>query len=274
MPIIYLDSPDDPRVVDYRALPTPDATRARGLFVAEGRLVVQRLLEDRRHRVRSLLVSPSACEALEPSLARLESTVPVYVCAVRQFLDITGFDIHRGCLALAERPARLAPLAAVEDAHLVLVLERVANADNVGGVFRNAAAFGAGAVLLSPGCCDPLYRKAVRTSMAAALRVRFAWMDDWPGGLSALKSAGFCLLALTPREPALTLDEFARQPRPDRVALLVGAEGSGLTAEAEAAADWRLRIPISAAVDSLNLSVAAGIALARLSRLTNSADLA
>jgi tRNA G18 (ribose-2'-O)-methylase SpoU len=274
MPIIHLDTPDDPRAAEYRELPTPGATRARGLFVAEGRLVVQRLIEERRHRVRSLLLSPAALQALERTLEQLDASVPVYVCAVRQFVDVTGFNIHRGCLALAERPAMLTPVEAVQRAPLVVVLEGVANADNVGGVFRSAAAFGAGAVLLGPGCCDPLYRKAIRTSMAAALRIPFALIDDWPNGLSALTAMGYCLLALTPREPAVALDEFASRPRPDRVALLLGAEGSGLTPAAEAFAGCRVRIPISTAVDSLNLSVAAGIALARLSRLTNAADLA
>jgi tRNA G18 (ribose-2'-O)-methylase SpoU len=274
MPLIHLETPDDPRATEYRDLPTPGATRARGLFVAEGRLVVQRLLEERRHRVRSLLLSPAALHALQPSLTRLDASVPVYVCGIRHFLDITGFNIHRGCLALAERPALLTPREAVGAAPLVVVLENVANADNVGGVFRSAAAFGAGAVLFSPGCCDPLYRKAIRTSMAASLRVPFSSIDDWPNGLSALTSMEYCLVALTPREPAVTLDQFARQPRPDRLALLLGAEGSGLTPAAEALAVCRVRIPISAAVDSLNVSVAAGIALARLSRLTKSTDLA
>jgi tRNA G18 (ribose-2'-O)-methylase SpoU len=271
---ITIETADDPRVADYRDLSASDSIRARGLFVAEGRLVVERLIADRRYGVRSLLLSPAAAAALVMSLTKLDADVPVYVCAVRHFLGITGFDIHRGCLALVERPPQLNALDIVTHADLIVVLERVANADNVGGVFRNAAAFGAAAVLLSPGCCDPLYRKAIRTSMAASLKVPFAWADDWPGALSALKSLGFTLLALTPREPALSLDEFVQRPRAGRVALLVGAEGAGLTAPVEAAADWRVRIPIAADVDSLNLSVAAGIALSRLSRLTNLSDLA
>jgi tRNA G18 (ribose-2'-O)-methylase SpoU len=121
-------------------------------------------------------------------------------------------------------------------------------------------------VLLSPTCCDPLYRKAIRTSMGASLRVAFARASewDWPGVLARLRAAGFTLVALSPREPAMTLDTFAARPRPSRVALIVGTEGAGVTPEVEAQADCRVRIPISDAVDSLNLAVATGIALQRL----------
>lgn len=274
MPQIHIDSSDDPRVSEYRHLAAPESIRSRGHFVAEGRLVVQRLIEDGRYGVRSLLVSPTARHALEPSLARLDPCVPVYVCALDLFLDITGFNIHRGCLALVERPPPTPAADVLALTDLVVVLEGVANADNVGGVFRNAAAFGAGAVLLSPGCCDPLYRKAVRTSMAATLTIPFARIDDWPGGLTVLRAAGFALVALTPREPATSLDDFVRCAPPQRIALMVGAEDAGLTAAVVATADHRVRIPISQEVDSLNLSVATGIALSRLSRLTNLADFA
>jgi tRNA G18 (ribose-2'-O)-methylase SpoU len=266
---------DDPRLADYGAMARPESLRARGLFVAEGRLVVERLLGDSRYVVRSLLLGRAAFAALEGSLSSLDTNVPIYVCRVDQFFGITGFNIHRGCLGLVERPGDT-PLGQILDAaDLVVVLEEVVNADNVGGVFRNADAFGAGGVLLTPGCCDPLYRKAVRTSMAAALRVPFARLEHWPAELEALRAHGFALVALTPRAPGLTLDQFARR-RPERVALIVGAEGEGLQPSTEAAADYRVRIPIRPQVDSLNLSVATGIALsrlARLSRLTNLADL-
>jgi tRNA G18 (ribose-2'-O)-methylase SpoU len=158
----------------------------------------------------------------------------------------------------------------LRDARLVVALEDVANADNVGGVFRNVAAFGADAVLLSPSCCDPFYRKAIRTSMAATLRVPFVRINAWPEGLSDLRTRGFTLVALTPREPAQALDAFARAARPDRLVLLVGAEGAGLSPAVERAAHVRLRIPVRPVVDSLNLAVATGIAL---SRLTRAADL-
>src|SRR6185295_3279766 len=146
-------------------------------------------------------------------------------------------------------------------ARTVIVVEGVTNPDNVGGVFRNAAAFGADAVLLSPTSCDPLYRKAIRTSMAAAIRVPFARAVDWPGALTQVRAAGFTIVALTPREPSETLEAFASRPRPARLALVVGAEGAGLTPAVEATADHRVRIPIGDDVDSLNLAVAVGIAL-------------
>ena len=146
----------------------------------------------------------------------------------------------------------------------MVLLEGVTNADNVGAVFRNAAAFAAGAVLLTPACCDPLYRKAIRTSMAATLRVPYARIDDWPGALARVRSLGFQIVALTPREPAEDLERFVERGRPERLLLMVGTEGEGLSAAAEADADVRVRIPIDATVDSLNLGVAAGIALYRL----------
>ena len=134
----------------------------------------------------------------------------------------------------------------------------------MGGVFRNAAAFGVDAVLLSPACCDPMYRKAIRTSMAATLSVPFATLDDWPGALSGIGRLGFTIVALTPRPPAQDLDEFAREHRSERLALLLGSEGNGLTDDVERFADYRVRIPISDRVDSLNVAVAAGIAMYRL----------
>jgi tRNA G18 (ribose-2'-O)-methylase SpoU len=266
MPQIRLDRADDPRVQEYRAVSEPELVRDSGLFVAEGRLVVRRVIEDGRYRVRSLLLSEAARRDLEPVLGRLAEDVPIYICAAGDFLTIAGFDIHRGCLALVRRPAILSAENVLGTARVVVVLEAVANADNVGGVFRNAAAFGADAVLLSPTCCDPLYRKAIRTSMAATLQVPFARMEDWPHGLAALGVRGFTIVGLTPRAPAQSLDSFAAS-RPARIALLVGNEGAGLSREAEAAAHHLVRVPIRPDVDSLNLVVATGIVLSRLTSL-------
>jgi tRNA G18 (ribose-2'-O)-methylase SpoU len=266
MPQIRLERADDPRVQEYRAVSEPELVRDSGLFVAEGRLVVRRVIEDGRHCVRSLLLSDVARRDLEPVLACLAEDVPIYICAARDFLTITGFDIHRGCLALVRRPAILSAENLLDTARVVVILEAVANADNVGGVFRNAAAFGADAVLLSPSCCDPLYRKAIRTSMAATLQVPFARMADWPRGLAALGARGFTTVGLTPRAPAQSLDSFAASA-PARIALLVGNEGAGLSREAEAAAHHLVRVPIRPDVDSLNLVVATGIVLSRLTSL-------
>jgi tRNA G18 (ribose-2'-O)-methylase SpoU len=146
----------------------------------------------------------------------------------------------------------------------VIALEAVANADNGGGVFRNAAAFGADAVLLRPSCCDPLYRKAIRTSMAATLRVPFARIQNWPRGLEVLAARRFSVVGLSPRA-GRSIDDDA-VGRSERLALLVGNEGAGLTAEAERRAHYLVRIPIRREVDSLNLAVATGIALSRLTK--------
>jgi tRNA G18 (ribose-2'-O)-methylase SpoU len=186
------------------------------------------------------------------------------VCDAGDFVHITGYDIHRGCLALVERPPAAALHDVLRPARLVAVLESVTNADNVGGVFRTTAAFGADAVVLSPTCCDPLYRKAIRTSMAATLGVPFVRLTEWPEPLSQMRAAGFTLVALTPREPSETLETFASRARPDKLALVLGTEGGGLSPAVEATADFRVRIPIRSEVDSLNLVVAAGIALHRL----------
>jgi len=269
MPVVRISGADDPRVSAYRSVTDPELMRARGLFVAEGRLVVERLIAEGRYGIQSLLLSEAASRALEPALGALQPSVPVYVCQSPDFRGISGYDVHRGCLALSARPAPPLIDDVLAQARLVVVLEGVTNADNVGGVFRNAAAFGADAVLLDGASCDPLYRKAIRTSMAATLHVPFARMndraDDWPAALAGLKARGFTLAAFTPSGTTCDLDELAASAGPARIALLFGSEGPGLGAVSEAAADYRVRIPIDPRVDSLNLAVAAGIALHRLS---------
>ena len=278
MPVERLTDPDDPRIAIYRHVAEPDLVRSRGLFIAEGRLVVRRLIEEGRYEIQSVLVSESALRSLEDALASIGDRVPIYVCHARAFVEMTGHRIHRGCLAMVERPparplgdlvssSSLAENAGgpagigAAGATTILVLEGLANPDNVGGAFRNAAAFGVAAVLLSPTCCDPLYRKAIRTSMAATLRVPFARAGMWPEDLVELRGQGFTLVALTPREPATTLDQFLQSPRPGRIALLVGSEGEGLSAATERAVDIRVRIPIAPEINSLNVAVAVGIAL-------------
>lgn len=257
--------PSDPRVAEYRAIERPSLARLGGYFVAEGRTVVERLLAAPRLRVRSLLLNDAAFRALEAAMSRLTADTPIYLAPTTLFEAITGFNIHRGCLALADRPADVDLPALTAGARTLVVVENCDNADNLGGIFRNAAAFAADGVVLSPSAGDPLYRKAIRTSMAAAFRVPFSRAADWPGDLMALKEAGFVVVAMTPRIPSVTLDELAVRGRPSRVAVLVGAEGDGLTAEALALADVRVRVPIAPDVDSLNVAVATGIALSRLS---------
>jgi len=267
MAIERIECANDARAAAYRDLGDGELLRGRGLFVAEGRLVVRRVIADARYRIESLLLNDAAVHDLAASLDTLHAAVPVLVCDTQDFAALTGFNIHRGCLALVHRP-RPTPLAALIDAaSSLVVLDAVANPDNVGGVFRNAAAFGVGGVVLGPTTCDPLYRKAVRTSMAATLQVPFARAREaeWPAALDAMRGRGFTIAALTPREPSEPLDAFAARRGSARVALVVGAEGAGVTPAIEAASDARVRIPVSGAVDSLNLAVAVGIALYTLS---------
>jgi tRNA G18 (ribose-2'-O)-methylase SpoU len=266
--IVVIDGADDPRVAEYRDIGDHDRLVAQGLFVAEGRLVVERLI-DARIRLRSLLLNRAAFTALEPRLQKLDRETKTFICATEDFEALTGYDIHRGCLALAERPApRLLDDLLMRVQSLVL-LEGVGNADNVGGIFRNAAAFGADAIVLSQGCADPLYRKAIRTSMGATLRVPFStvpFADLWTAALTRVRAAGFQLVALTPGKDAIDLETWAAGRRRERVALLLGTEGAGLGAESEALADVCVKIPIRPEVDSLNVAVASGIAMHRLLR--------
>jgi tRNA G18 (ribose-2'-O)-methylase SpoU len=259
---------NDPRTAEYASLADPELARRRGLFVAEGRLVVQRVIEDGRYAIRSVLLTEAAQQQLGGVLARLDTAVPVQVCPLQSFREITGFNIHRGCVALVARPSELDADALAGSARLLVLLESIANPDNVGGIFRNAAAFGADGVLLDPATGDPLYRKAIRTSMAATLRMPFARVQ-WPDALPKLRAMGYTIAALTPHERAEPLDRFARKPRPRRLALLLGNEGHGLSAAAAACADVLVRIPMHADVDSLNVAVAAGIALSRLTRFAD-----
>jgi tRNA G18 (ribose-2'-O)-methylase SpoU len=248
--------PDDDRAADYRLVADGDRLRERGLFVAEGRLVVRRLIEDGRWPVRSVLVSDAARASLDGVLELLPAATPVFVGSLDDFRGITGYHIHRGCLALGERAVARDAEAMLDAAHTVIVLEGVANADNVGAIFRNASALGADAVLLDEACADPLYRKAIRTSMGAALRVPFTRLAAWPDAIERLRRRDFTIVALTPRAPAENVIAFASRGRPERLAIVAGSEGEGLSDELARAADVRVRIPVRPEADSLN-----GIAL-------------
>jgi len=256
-----IDDAADARVADYRALVRPGRGRRQDVFVVEG-LRALRLLLASRFRTRSLLVTPSALDRLRDELARLDGAVPVYTASHATLREITGFDFHGGHLALGERapePA-LADLLRPAGDRVVVVMERLGNPDNVGGVLRNAAAFGAAAALLSPGCADPLYRRAIRVSMGGALVVPFATLADWPRDLDRLRDAGYTLVALTPRADATDIATVSAR----RVALLVGHESDGLGTSALAAADVTARIAMSPSADSLNAAAASAVALHRL----------
>lgn len=261
--ILDVVSVDDPRLQDYASLNSVETRRElerRGsFFIAESELVIRELVRA-RHRwpIRSVLVTPKRFDAMRDVLAPLDA--PVFVAPMEVVREVTGFHIHRGAVASAERGA---PLRAEDvlagPARRVVVLEGVTDHENIGSIFRSAAAFGADAVLLDERCGDPLYRRSVRVSMGHVLHVPFARIAS----LHALRGAGFEVVALTPSADAESIDDVASAP-PRRVALVLGAEGPGLSEEWLAAADRRLRIDIAPGVDSLNVSVAAAIALHRL----------
>jgi tRNA G18 (ribose-2'-O)-methylase SpoU len=231
VPVITVDAADDERIADYRNIPDADLVERRAIFIAEGRLVVTRLLEHSRLVARSLMVTDAALASIAPMLAG-RPDLPVYRVAQPVMDQVAGFNIHRGCLAIGERPPRARWNDVVAGARTVLVLERVGNADNVGGMFRNALALGADAVLLGPACADPLYRKAIRTSMGAALLVPFADAEPWPDALRQLRHDGFAVIALTPSPAAPLLHDAVARVNGRRTALVVGHEGEGLTTDA------------------------------------------
>lgn len=264
--IARIDTSDDSRLAPYRLVAAPAELARAGLFAAEGRLVAPRLIAS-RYRVHSLLLSDAALETLRPVL-ETRPDIEVLVAPVEIISAVGGFDFHRGCLGLGHRgePDTLeAKLAESEDVSLggapVVILEGVNNPDNIGGIFRSAHALGGRGIVLGPGCGDPLYRKAIRTSMGTALQ--FPWVEarDWPGAIGRIRERGYRVLALTtdPAAPRLR-DAVATSASP--VALLLGSEGFGLSPDALAAADIHARIPMpNADADSLNVVAAASIAL-------------
>jgi tRNA G18 (ribose-2'-O)-methylase SpoU len=258
----------DPRVGEYRHAADPVWLRSHGLFIAESRLVVRRLLApSSRFTPLSILATRTAAESLQREIPDLPDRCDVFVCEQDELDAIGGHHFHRGCLALAVRTEDAFSPDAFAGARLLVALEGIGNPDNVGGIFRSVAAFGADGVLLDRTSGDPLYRKSIRTSMGAVLRVPFARLGEWPAGLDALRREGFRIVALTPEAGAQPLDDFARTRRDeDRVILLAGAEGPGLTREARAFAEVTVVIPIDPDVDSLNVTVAVSIALHALSR--------
>jgi len=258
---VLIEDPDDPRVADYRAAARG---RADGLFLCEGRLVVGRLLGGSRYRVRSVLATAAVLEDLRDALGPVPP--PAFVATTAVIRSIFGFNFHRGCLALGERPPQPSSAESViapAGSRIVIGLDEVTDPDNVGAIFRNAAAFGAVGVLLSPGCADPLYRKTIRVSMGGTLSTPFA-RTEWGGTLEGLRRAGYTLVALSPDPDAEAIGPAAERLVARRIAVIVGAEGPGLGAQSRAAAHLRVRIPMAPGVDSLNVATACGIALHRL----------
>lgn len=255
---MHLDSPDDPRLADYRSVSDPTLAVRHGLFIAEGRLVVRRLLEHATLRTRSVLVTATAHAALDDALQR-RPDVPVYVVPPEVLAGVAGFHIHRGCLALGERAVLPAWQTLAATAQRLVLLEQIGDPDNVGAIVRSAAAFGMQGVLLAPGCADPLYRKAIRTSMGTALNMPFALAEPWPQLLHELQEQAWTVVALTPVRQAPPLAEILHGAGA-RVAVLVGHEGNGLSDDALRLCPHRARIPMAQSVDSLNVAAAAAIA--------------
>lgn len=263
---IEVRDPADPRLDDYRDLTAadrrPDRPGGRGLVIAEGVVVVRRLI-DSPYPVRSLLGVPRRLADLADDLAALD--VPAYAADADTMAATVGFHLNRGVLAVADRaePPDVAALAA--SARLLAVAEGVNDHENLGSLFRNAAAFGVDGVLLGPRCADPLYRRSVRVSMGHVLRVPFAVLPGrWPDSVESLRSAGLTVAALTPAPDAVPLAAAGLDGV--RTALLLGAEGPGLTDAALAAADLRVRLPMAAGVDSLNVATAAAVAFHEVTR--------
>lgn len=255
---------EDPRIAGYRDVRDADLRGRHGAFLAEGRFILTVLLTESRLRARSILLGEAAFAAMRGELEGVVGETPVYVAEQGLMNAIVGFDIHRGCLALGERPRvpSAEELLAGDGARLVVGVEGLSNHDNMGGLFRNAAAFGAGAMVLTGSCCDPLYRKAIRVSMGHALRTPYA---RWEGGPAALHELGYTTIALTPSADAVALDDVvAGLERGGKVAVLVGNEGAGLTRGTQGAAGVRCVIPMTPGTDSLNTATAAGIALSRI----------
>jgi len=266
VPVVPITRSDDPRLAAFRNVPDAELLIQHGLFVAEGRMVVQRLLVDSMLAARAVLVTDVARLSLHDVLAA-HDTLPVYVVPQEVMNEITGFNIHRGCLALGQRPPARLLGDLTTNARWLVAMERVGNADNVGSIFRNAAAFGADGVLVGPSCIDPLYRKAIRTSMGAALTLPFADAQPWPEVLEDLHADGWTTIAMTPSPKAMPLADVVEIVRGQRVIVLVGHEGDGLLEDSLVASSYQARIPMTSGVDSVNVATAVAIALYELNRL-------
>jgi len=261
MVIVPVDDPADERLRDYTRLTDVALRRvlepAGGLYLAESATVIERALAA-GHRPRSVLLQEKWLPGLEELLAGHDA--PVYLASPEVIERVTGFAVHRGALASFHRPPLPDVADVLADARRVVVLEDVVNHTNVGAVFRAVAGLGADAVLVTPRCADPLYRRSVRVSMGAVLQIPWTRLPEWPEGARRLHEAGFELAALALDDGAVPLDAYVRDA-PERIALLLGTEGDGLSARALASADRVVTIPMSRGVDSLNVAAASAVAL-------------
>jgi tRNA G18 (ribose-2'-O)-methylase SpoU len=260
MPVIEIDSLDDPRLADFAhrtdvALKNGSRTE-HGLYIAESALVLERALRS-GHAPRAVLALGGS---VDEAVALVGDGVPVYSGPGELLAELTGYILHRGLIASMHRPALPDPVELLRDARRVVVLENVADPTNVGAIFRSVAAIGADAVLVTPRCSDPFYRRAIRVSMGTVLQVPWTRVGDWTSTRELLAATGFHIAALALNDDAVSLRDFAADA-PDRVALVLGAEGTGLTAEAVAAADTVVQIPMAHGIDSLNVAATAAVAM-------------
>lgn len=256
LPPIWVEDVGDPRLDDYRELKEHRLAAGSGRFVAESERVVRRLLGSGLC-VHSVLLTPPRLATLADALG---GPFPVFLAPQPVLDQIAGFHVHRGCLAVGERPAEA---RLPSRARAVVVLEDLTDVDNLGAMARNAAAFGADALVLSPRCADPFYRKAIRVSLGAVFTLPIVRLERWPDDLVRLREGGLSLVAAVVDPAAVPLDRFAA---PDRFALLLGAEGPGLSPPALAASDARVTIPMSPGADSLNVATAGAVFLHALIR--------
>jgi tRNA G18 (ribose-2'-O)-methylase SpoU len=258
--LIEVTDPSDPRLHDYSGLTDVELRKVRepaeGLFLAEGEKVIRRALAA-GYPMRSTLLSPKWVDSMRPLIEGVSA--PVYVGDEKLLEAVTGFHVHRGALASMQRTPLPSAAAVLERARRVVLLEDIVNHTNLGAIFRSAAALGMDAALLTPSCADPLYRRSVRVSMGTVFALPYARLDSWPGGLTTLSEHGFRTIALTPGPTAVDMRDLRFGPE-EKVALLLGTEGEGLSDSALAAADIRVRIPMAAGVDSLNVAAAAAVA--------------
>ncbi|NYD41787.1 TrmH family RNA methyltransferase [Nocardioides panaciterrulae] len=257
--LIEISDPADPRLADYRDLRDVELRKhleaEHGLFLAEGEKVVRRAVEG-GHAARSFLMAPRWLEGLGDVLDR--SDAPCYVVSEALAEQVTGFHVHRGALASLERRPLPSVDSVLTGARSVLVLEDIVDHTNVGAIFRSGAALGFDAVLLAPRCADPLYRRAIKVAMGAVFSLPYARLEDWYDALPQLSAAGFTTVALTLADDARPIDEAVAGL--DRVALVLGSEGHGLSARWQQAADRRAIIPMQAGIDSLNVAAATAVA--------------
>jgi tRNA G18 (ribose-2'-O)-methylase SpoU len=266
--VIDVDDSDDARLDDFRDLNSidrrPDLPNGKGLVIGEGVLVVQRMLVS-RFRPFALMGTDRRLGELRGDLAATD--IPYYRADADVMARAVGFHLNRGVLAAARRPRAATVGDVIDGARTVAVLEGVNDHENIGSIFRNAAGLGVDAVVFGSGCADPLYRRAVRVSMGHALLVPFAQAEAWPADLKLLHDKGFRLLAMTPDRDATTLEDAMASAVDDKVAILVGAEGPGLTERAMRACDMRVRIAMSGGTDSLNVATAAALTFYERARL-------